>query len=274
MLRTVASPVLLREYAAAIARRLPGVDVRAVVDAGGGLLDGIDLPSRELGAALAARFPDHAGPDLVNLVRCHLPLVQRPPRGEWGRTGPVTYGRLDHHVPVHDVDPVAAGRELLLRYLRAFGPATAADAAQWSGLRGIREIAESLGSAIVPVDVDGRVLLDAADAARIPTGTTPGVRLLAEFDAAVLSHKDKRRILPEAAGGVISSPNGLIPSTFLVAGAVAGRWTMDVTDGRARAELRPVGRLTERAQAALRRELRAVARDLHDARLEDVAVVR
>jgi hypothetical protein len=274
MLRTVTSPVLLREYDAAIARRLPGVDVGAVVDAGGGLLDGIDLPSRELGSALAARFPDHAGPDLVNLVRCHLPLVQRPPRGEWGRTGPVTYGRLDQHVPVNDVDPVTAAGELLLRYLRAYGPATAADAAQWSGLRGIREITESLGSAIVPVDVDGRVLLDAADAARIPTGTTPSVRLLAEFDAAVLSHKDKRRILPDAAGGVISSPNGLIPSTFLVAGAVAGRWTMEVTDGRARAELQPVGRLTERTQAALRRELRAVARDLHDARLEDVAVVR
>jgi hypothetical protein len=274
MLRVLSSPVLLREYGAAIAPRLPGVDVDAVIDAASGLLDGVDMPSRELGTRLAARFADHAGPDLVNLVRCHLPLVQRPPRGEWGTTRPVTYGRLDQHVPVGDIDPVAAAGELLLRYLRAYGPATAADAAQWSGLRGIREVAQSVAHAIVSVEVDGRLLLDAADASRSPIGSTPRARLLAEFDAAVLSHKDKSRILPPAATGVISSPNGLIPSTFLIDGVVAGRWTIEVADGRAHAEVRPVGTLPVRAQAALRRELRAAARDLHDATLDDVAVVR
>lgn len=274
MLRTLSSPVLVREYGAAIAPRLPGVDIDAVIDAASGLLDGTDLPSRELGTRLAARFADYASPDLVNLVRCHLPLVQRPPRGEWGTTGPVTYGRLDQHVPVQHVDPVAAAGDLLLRYLRAYGPATAADAAQWSGLRGIREIAQSVAHAIVSVDVDGKLLLDAADASRTPTGTTPPARLLAQFDAAVLSHKDKSRILPPAAGGVISSPNGLIPSTFLMGGVVAGRWTIEVVNGRARAEVRPVGALPVRTLTALRRELRAVARDLHDATLDDVAVVR
>jgi hypothetical protein len=274
MLRALSAPVLLREYGAAIAPRLPGVDVDAVIDAASGLLDGVDLPSRELGVRLAARFTDHAGPDLVNLVRCHLPLVQRPPRGEWGTTGPVTYGRLDRHVPVRDIDPVADAGDLLLRYLRAYGPATAADAAQWSGLRGIREVASSVAHAIVSVEVDGRPLLDAADASRTPTGAAPPARLLAEFDAAVLSHKDKRRIIPEVAAGVISSPNGLIPSTFLIDGVVAGRWTIAVVEGRAHATVRPVGALPVRAQAALRRELRAVARDLHGATLDDVSVER
>lgn len=271
-LRALTAPVLLREYDAAIARRLPGVEVDAVIDHGTGLLDGRDLPSRDLGRMLADRFDGYAPADLVNLIRCHVPLVQRPPRGEWGAPGPIVYGRLDRHAPVHEIDAVAELRSLALRYLRAYGPATPADFAAWSGLRGARELFAGLGDAVVPVDVDGRVLVDVADGSRLPETAPPAVRLLAEFDAALLSHRDRSRILPEAASGVISSPNGLIPSTFLVDGTVAGRWTMTVAGGEARADLQPVRRLTQRTQSALRRELRSLARALHSARLTDTTL--
>lgn len=271
-LRSLTAPVLLREYTAAIARRLPGVDVQAVVDRAQGVLDGTTMTSRELGRVLSERFEDYAGPDLVNLVRCHVPLLQRPPRGEWGTTGPVAYARLDQHVPVHDVDTRAELRELALHYLRAYGPAMPADFAAWTALRGAREVFESLGDDAVSVDVDGRVLVDAGDADRTSAPPPPTARLLAEFDAALLSHRDRSRILPTAHLGVIGSPNGLIPSTFLVDGAVAGRWTLSVADGAARAELHPVRRLAQRTQSALRRELRALARDLYGARLADVTL--
>lgn len=271
-LRSLTAPVLLREYDAAIARRLPGVDVDAVTDRARGILDGTTLTSRELGRLLADRFDEYAGPDLVNLVRCHVPLLQRPPRGQWGTKGPVAYARLDQHVPVHDVDTRAELRQLALRYLRAYGPATPADFAAWTALRGAREVFETLGDDAVAVDVEGRVLVDAGDADRTSAPPPPTARLLAEFDAALLSHRDRSRILPTAHLGVIGSPNGLIPSTFLVDGAVAGRWTLSVADGAARAELHPVRRLTQRTQSALRRELRALARDLHGARLTDVVL--
>lgn len=271
-LRSLTAPVLLREFDAAIARRLPGMDVGAVVDHARGILDGTTVPSRDLGRLLAERFDAHSGPDLVNLVRCHVPLVQRPPRGEWGATGPVAYALLEQNAPVHDVDREAESRDLALRYLRAYGPATPADFAAWTGLRGAREIIASLGDAAVEVDVEGRTLVDAADAERPADTPPPAARLLAEFDAALLSHKDRTRILPNAHVGVIGSPNGLIPSTFLVDGAVAGRWTLTVADGEARAELHPVGRLAQRTQSALRRELRSLARDLHGARLTDVSL--
>jgi hypothetical protein len=272
VLRTLTAPVLLREYTTAIARRLPGVDVAAVVDRAAGLLDDRALPSRELGLSLAGAFDGFAPADLVNLVRCHLPLVQRPPRGEWGRTGAVVYARLDQSVPVREADPAAELRELALRYLRAYGPATPADFGQWSGLRGAREIFASLGTSAVPVEVDGRTLVDAAEAVRGGDSRPPTARLLAEFDAALLSHQNRSRILPDSAAAAIASPNGLIPSTFLVDGMVAGRWTMTVEAGSAHATIRPIGRLTQRVQSAIRRELRGLARDLHDARLSDVTL--
>ena len=272
-LRALTAPVLLREFTTAIARRLPGVDVDAVADRARGLLEGRELTSRDLGRMLADRHDGYAPADLVNLVRCHVPLLQRPPRGRWGVTGPVVYARLDEHVPVHDVDARAEERALARRYLEAYGPATPADLAQWSGLRGAREIIAGLGDALVPVDVEGRALVDVAEGDRMAEpAPPPAARLLAEFDAALLSHRDRRRILPDAAAGVIASPNGLIPSTFLVDGLVAGRWTLEVTDRTARAELHPVRPLTQRAQSALRRQLRSLARDLYAARLGDTTL--
>jgi hypothetical protein len=267
-LRALTAPVLLREFSTAIARRLPGVDVAAVADHSRGLLEGRELPSRNLGRMLAERHDGYAPADLVNLARCHVPLVQRPPRGLWAASGPVVYALLDEHVPVHDVDARAEERALARRYLEAYGPATPADLAQWSGLRGAREILAGLGDALVPVDVEGRTLVDIADGDRVAEpAPPPTARLLAEFDAALLSHRDRTRILPDAAAGVIASPNGLIPSTFLVDGMVAGRWTLEVADRTARAELHPVRPLAQRVQSALRRELRALARDLYGARL-------
>ncbi|RUR03319.1 winged helix DNA-binding domain-containing protein [Labedella endophytica] len=270
-LRSLTAPVLEREFTSAIARRVPGVDVAAVVDRAAGVLDGADLPARDLGRDLASRFDGSAPADLVNLVRCHLPLVQRPPRGEWGATGGVVYARLDQHVPVHEVEPLEEVRSLVLRYLGAYGPATPADFAQWSGLRGAREVFASLGDAVVPVEVEGRTLVDRADAVRDGgERKAPTARLLAEFDAAVLSHADRARILPDPS--VIASPNGLIPATFLVDGAVAGTWSLSIADGEAHASLHPAGTLSQRVQSALRRELRSLARTLHGARLTDTTL--
>ena len=120
------------------------------------------------------------------------------------------------------------------------------------------------------IDVDGRILVDLAEAKRAAGTPAPTARLLAEFDAALLSHQDRSRILPDVS--VIASPNGLIPSTFVIDGAVAGRWTLTVEDGDARATVTPLRRLPQRVHSAVRRELRSLSRDLHGARLAEVAV--
>ena len=80
-----------------------------------------------LRATLAERFPDEHAAALAYACRCHLPLVQVPPRGVWGKTLQVTSTPLDRWVG-RPLDPAPSIDEVVLRYLDAFGPATPADA--------------------------------------------------------------------------------------------------------------------------------------------------
>ena len=149
-----------------------------------------------------------------------------------------------------------AVRALLRRYLAAFGPATRADAAQWTGL--------TLG-ALEPGfaglelrrfrDEDGRTLYD-LPRAPLPPGSTPApVRFLPMWDSTLLAHDDRRRILPEAYRKVVILKGGDVRRTFLVDGFVAGLWT--VVDGRV--ELEPFEPLPRREHRELEAEGRALA---------------
>jgi hypothetical protein len=69
------------------------------------------------------------------------------------------------------------------------------------------------------------------------------VRFLPRFDNLVLSHDDRRRVLPEDARAAVIE-GGEVRATFLVDGFVAGLWSVE--DGRVRvAPFAPLAR-TER----------------------------
>jgi hypothetical protein len=144
---------------------------------------------------------------------------------------------------------------LLRRYLAAFGPATRADAAQWTGLSvGALEP----GFARLPLrrfrDEDGRVLYDLPRAPLPPVSTRAPARFLPMWDSTLLAHDDRSRILPEAHRKVVIRKNGDVRRTFLVGGFVGGLWTID--DGRV--ELEPFDPLPR----AVRRELEVEAQAL------------
>ena len=88
------------------------------------LLDARPRTSPELGRAprraLAGR---RSANSLVFAVGYLVPLVQVPPRGVWGATGPAAWTTMEGWLgrPLED-DPSLD--ELVLRYLAAFGPAT------------------------------------------------------------------------------------------------------------------------------------------------------
>ena len=149
---------------------------------------------------------------------------------------------------------------ILWRYLAAFGPATRADVAEWSGLR-VAEVAPAL-EALEPLrrfrDERGRELLDLRRAP-LPGGDTPApVRLLPRFDNLVLSHKDRTRVLPEEYRGAIIQ-GGWVKSAFLVDGMVAGVWTVE--NGRVRVE--PFAPLPRAARRELDGEAARVEAWLH-----------
>src|SRR5918994_4679894 len=120
-------------------------------------------------------------------------------------------------------EPPEKGLRLLLRrYLAAWGPATAADAAAWSGLQvgELREALEEVGTRRFR-DEQGRVLYD-LPRAPLPDGDTPApTRLLPRFDNVVLSHADRTRVVADELRKVIIRA-GEVDPVLLVDGFVAG----------------------------------------------------
>ena len=108
----------------------------------------------------------------------------------------------------------------MLRYLGAFGPATAKDASVWSWLTGLGEVVERLRPRLVTYrDEAGRELFDVPDAP-LPDPDTPApVRLLPEFDNILLSHDDRSRM-----GDIDFRGLPWWHGSVLVDGFLAGTW--------------------------------------------------
>ena len=164
-------------------------------------------------------------------VRTRGRLTHAPESGLWKAPGRTRYVVIPHE----PAEPEAARIELVRRYLAAFGPATRADVAEWSGLR-VRDCEPAL-DALEPLkrfrDERGRELLDLPRAPLPPADTPAPVRLMPRFDNLVLAHKDRTRVLPEEYRGAVID-GGWVKSTLLVDGVVAGVWEID--DGRVRVE--------------------------------------
>jgi Winged helix DNA-binding domain len=164
-------------------------------------------------------------------LRTRSRLTHAPESGLWRQNGRIRYVAIDHP----PADPATVRAALLRRYLSAFGPATRADVAVWSGLR-VRDFEEALES-LEPLrrfrDEQGRELYD-LPRAPLPGADAPApVRFLPRFDNLVLSHRDRTRVLPEEYRQAVID-GGWVRSTFLVDGAVAGAWEFE--DGHVRLE--------------------------------------
>ena len=254
-LRPVLQPVLDRELYAnrTWGPGVKGVDLDPVLAYGKELVEERPRSLAELRNQFAARWPDLDAGTLAYAIRNLLPTVQVTPRGLWGRTGPVALTTLDHWTgrPMGDAATIDA---VILRYLRAFGPATVADAAAWSRLTGLREVFERLRPGLRTFRDDrGRELLD-DPGAPVLTGDEPApVRLLPDYDNALLAHDDRSRIVPAlewpSLGDNVTTP------TFLVDGFVAGIWKPVGRGPAASIELRAMTGLS----AAQRREVEAEA---------------
>lgn len=256
-LRPLVQPVLDRELTANVARRrgLEGVDLSAVARAGHALLDEQALTPAALGALLRVKWPDRDASALAHVVRCHVPLVQVPPRGTWGGSGRAAHTTADSWLGLqpkraHSLD------EMVMRYLRAYGPACVADAQTWSGLRGLGDVIERLRPSLRTFrDERGRELFDLPDAPRPVADTPAPARLIAPFDNVVLSHADRTRMM--SAGhrrAIFSSRNGVVPGAALVDGFVVGIWEIVRERGRASLRIETFGRIRSADRAALGEE--------------------
>jgi hypothetical protein len=158
-------------------------------------------------------------------------LVRIPPQGTWDRPRADRYELAERWLPATEPDEAVARTWLLRRYLGAFGPASLADAASWSGLAvaDLRLAVERLALRHFR-DESGRELIDLPDAP-LPDPETPAPpRFLASFDAMLLVQGRRTGVLPEEFRPVIF--NTRTPQswhTFLLDGRVAGTWRHDPT---------------------------------------------
>ena len=193
------------------------VPVEALVAETRRLLADGPLPVKDLGERLHTRFPDAPAAALAHVAREQLPLAQLPPRGLWKRSGGVVYQAVDGQA-APDVP------ELVRRYLRAFGPATAADLTTWSRVTRLGPVLASMTDLVTVECEDGRRRYDVPDAPYASGDEPAPVRLLGTYDNVWLSHADRSRIAQEDARARWMGPNGGAANVVFVDGFLAGLW--------------------------------------------------
>jgi hypothetical protein len=186
-----------------------------------------------------------------------MPLVQVPPRAVWGKSGQAKYATLAAWTG-RSLERSPSIDEVVLRYLGAFGPASAMDMQNWSGLTKLREAFERLRPRLLTFrDEAGRELFDLPDAPRPDPGVPAPVRLLGEYDNVLLGHADRTRIIPADFPWMEMLAPGRFVSNFLVDGMLRGTWWIE-RDGKRSATLamRPFGELSpaERDEVAAEAE--------------------
>ena len=223
-LRPIVQPVINRSYAGAYGRVHAGIDLQEVQRLTRSYVEDTPATFEQIAQKLRKRWPEHQGPGLGYAARTVVPLVQIPPRGIWGRTGAAVHTTVEQWLgrPVADNPSV---HKMLRRYLRAFGPASIRDMSKWCGLTRLKEVIAEMRPELVSFrDERGVELLDLPDAPRPDENVKVPVRLLPEWDNALLSHADRSRIIDEAYLRYIMTPNGIVPGSVLIDGFVRGIW--------------------------------------------------
>jgi DNA glycosylase AlkZ-like len=184
-------------------------------------------------------------------ARMHLPLVVVPDDSEWAFRSDANFALAESWLgkpPATDERPHA----LVMRYLAAFGPASASDVQAWSALAGVREVLEELRPQLVSFRDDRkRELFDLPEAPRPSEETPAPARFLPGFDNLILSHADRTRIMADEHRPLVTTKNLLVLPTFLVDGFVAGTWKSSLAKKEARLTVLPFESLSKTAKAEL-----------------------
>jgi hypothetical protein len=193
------------------------------------------LSSREL----RARVDDRAGPPVdlgavLTLMSAEcLILRDRPPLGWLDRqTVWTTFSAALPNVRLDTLDELDARARLLVAYVRAFGPATARDAAWWTGISPdhVRRTVDRLEDELVEVAIAGWdevYLMHAADVEELERATllaNPAVSLLPALDPLLMGYANRARLLGDSARPYVFDASGNATSTVVAEGRVVGVW--------------------------------------------------
>ncbi|GLW11683.1 hypothetical protein Misp01_68110 [Microtetraspora sp. NBRC 13810] len=220
-MRPLLQPMLARWQRGAFGGATAGLDLAELAAATRAILGRGTVSRPELGRMLAERWPGRDPVALARSAQGLLPIVHPPPDGTWGRRGTTPFVLADRWL---DRPPVGepSARELILRYLAAFGPASVKDVQAWSGMTRLREVVEPLRPRLrVFRDEAGGELFDLPDAPRPGPDVPAPVRFLAALDNVVLAHADRTRVVSDE-----RRRHTIVEAALTVDGFVRGLWAV------------------------------------------------
>jgi hypothetical protein len=184
------------------------------------------------------------------------------------RGNKVTFVRPDQwYAGWRELDTGSALTEVFRRYLRAYGPATSRDFAQWFNITPAhgRSIADGVGDELEEVDVDGyRALLLRGEDEITESMEIDSVRLLPHFDVYVVGGFPRDELIPPAvqeAGAKRGKQRALLagPSAvLLIDGRVAGVWKRTRKGKRVHIDVEPYVTVSKTRLAAVGAEAKRI----------------
>jgi hypothetical protein len=248
LFRPVCEPALTRA-ARVLGERVQTVDLESLRSVAGDLLAAEPRTASELRTLLHEAFPEHDERALGYLARTRTPLVMVPTDDRFGfpRDPRMRLAEPGHHN--------ADTSELVRRYLAAYGPASVADAQEWSGLTGLAAAFDALRPELASFrDERGRELFDLPLAPRPGAETPAPVRFLPEFDNLVLAHSDRSRLIADEHRRHLTTKNLRVNATVLHDGEVCATWTIKRSAKRATLEVTPFMELESPAWSQIEAE--------------------
>ncbi len=166
-----------------------------------------------------------------------------------------------------DVSQEKAERELLVKYLKAHGPATINDFAIWEGLymKDAKDIWSKEAENIVEVEIEGSKAsilesdLSELEGAKIDE---PVVRLVPYFDSFLLGHKSHLNIVDEKNRKKVYRSQGWVSPVVLVDGRALGVWSHVQKRDDLEVRVTPFSKLSSQVSDRVKEEMSDLGRFL------------
>jgi hypothetical protein len=258
--RTTLQPMLELGAAAILKSRGPAIDKKKVLKIARDYFNQEPRSFAEITNLFGDLMPDVDPGAVRYTIRTHLPLVQVPISAGWSYSGNPKFTLAETWIG-RAISPDDNLRELVFRYLTAFGPASVTDIQTWCGFPKLRDALERLRPELhVYRDEQRRELFDLQRVALSDALSPAPERFLPEYDNLLLSHQKRTRVIADEHRSRVYLPGLRVRSTFLVDGFVRGAWKVEKTKLAATLLIEPFDELTKHSRRSLTDEAEKLVR--------------